>query len=290
MEIESLARAFLDHCADPRSDTQVLRREALQLYEKTFAPIEPLLQNYKRLVIEPDGSLEPIPFETLLDRRGIYLGDRYSITFSSGLDYLARAKTWEGLSKRSRALVIGDPWAPAWRRLASAEIEAQSVASLFEDSRFLRRQAANYPAIVRELPRSEVFHFSGHATASASRAGLVLNSSDLLDVLKLDGLSFGQTKLVVLSACASAQGTTGIFSDPHSVARLLIGDGVPEVVASRWTADSDATAVLMKAFYSQLLRGEGVADSLHAASAELRGHAETAHPFYWASFTVFGKG
>ena len=290
VEIESLARVFLEHCADPRSDTQLLRREALQLYEKTFAPIEPLLQNYKRLVIEPDGSLEPLPFETLLDGRGIYLGDRYSITFSSGLDYLARAKTWGGLSKRSRALVIGDPTAPGWRRLAAAEVEAQSVASLFEGSRFLMRQAANYPAIVQELPRSEVFHFSGHGTASASGAGLVLGSSDLLDVLKLDGLSFRQTKLVVLSACASAQGTTGIFSDPHSVARLLIGDGVPEVVASRWTADSDATAVLMKEFYSQLLRGEGVADSLHAASAELRRHAETAHPFYWASFAVFGKG
>src|SRR5215469_437885 len=89
MEIESLARVFLDHCADPRSDIRLIRREALQLYEKTFAPIEPLLQNYKRLVIEPDGSLEPIPFETLLDGRGIYLGDRYSITFSSGLHYLA---------------------------------------------------------------------------------------------------------------------------------------------------------------------------------------------------------
>jgi CHAT domain-containing protein len=289
-EAEALARRFAQHCADPNSDPNTLRSEGLELYEKIFQPIEDLLPNDRQLAIEPDGALGLVPFEALTDKLGVYLGDRYALTFSSGLYYLAAARPWLGISAKSPALIVGDPAAPGWSPLRSATTEAQDVAALFENPRLLIRDAVQYPAIVEELPRVQVFHFSGHATASTVEAGLVIGGSSLLNVFKLERISLKHNRLVVLSACASARGTTGIFSDPSSTARLLVGAGVPEVIASRWAVDSAATAFLMKEFYAQLLSGASVSDSLHGAEVKLRRESRMSHPYYWASFAAFGRG
>jgi len=288
-EIESLGRRFAEHCADPHSDAKDLRREGLQLYAKMIEPIEPLLQSHKHLVIEADGALDLVPFEAMTDQQGRYLGDRFSLTFSTGLDYLAASRPWQGLSVKTRALVVGDPRSPGWAVLPSAEAEAKEVAALFPVSQVLLGDAATYPAIARELPRSDVFHFSGHGAMSVKAAGLVLRGSDLLDVFKLDGLSLRRNQLVVLSACSSAKGTTGTFNDPDGAARFFVGAGVPNLVASRWMVDSDSTGLLMKQFYAQLLSGKSVADALRLAAADVRARTGMEHPFYWASFAVFGR-
>jgi CHAT domain-containing protein len=290
VEIESLARRFGEDCSNPSSDSDGLRREALQLYEKLFAPIEPFVHNHKRLVIETDGALDLVPFEALSNGRGAYLADQYSVTFSSGLYYVAAAGPWRRVSSGSRALVVGDPSSPGWPTLQAAEVEAREVAALFRHSRLVLHDDARYETILRELPQAEVFHFAGHAITTSNEAGLVLGGPGVLDVLKMSRLSFRSNKLVVLSACASAQGPTGLFNDPYSTARLLVGAGVPEVVASRWMVDSNSTAALMKEFYGQLFTGKGVGASMQAAAASIRSRPGLSHPFYWASFAVFGRG
>lgn len=52
--------------------------------------------------------------------------------------------------------------------------------------------------------------------------------------------------------------------------------------------DSEATRVLMGAFYRHVLAGESVPVSLAAAEAEVGRAAEWRHPYYWAGFEVFG--
>jgi CHAT domain-containing protein len=97
----------------------------------------------------------------------------------------------------------------------------------------------------------------------------------------------GPLHLVVLSACSSAKGTRGGFSDAEGLARSLVARGVGQVVASRWPVDSGSTTILMKSFYRHLMERKTVADSMRAAQQELRGGFP--HPFYWAAFSVFGN-
>jgi CHAT domain-containing protein len=290
VEIEDLARAFGESCAEPHSDIDTLMRESAELYHKILLPIEPLIRGHKHLVIEPDGELGIVPFEALVDSHGTFLMDRFTISFSLGLHYLTMAAPWYGLTDRSRALVVGDPLAPGWVPLPDAREEAQEIASLFRSNRLLLGDEASYRSIARELRTADVFHFSGHAMVSANGVGLVLGDQALLDVEKLDASPFRNNKLVVLSACSSADGATGLFDDRDSLARLLVGGGVPEVVASRWMVDSRATAALMKSFYGHLLRGKSVSEALARGIVELRAQPDFSHPFYWASFAVFGRG
>ena len=74
---------------------------------KVFQPLRPLVGELTRLLISPDGSLNLIPFEALVDENGRYLVERYSISYlASGRDLLRLQVARES---RSGPLVIADP-------------------------------------------------------------------------------------------------------------------------------------------------------------------------------------
>jgi CHAT domain-containing protein len=60
------------------------------------------------------------------------------------------------------------------------------------------------------------------------------------------------------------------------------------VIASRWEVDSTVTSRLFAEFYKHLLNGANAPESLRRAAAEIRANPDTAHPFFWAAFHVFG--
>ncbi len=288
-KIELLARSFGEHCSRPDSGMAMVMAESRELYKKLFEPIEPILAPYKHLIIEPDRVLWLVPFESLLDGRNVYLGDRYAISLSPGLDYLAASPPWQGISKETRILVAGDPQTKGLRPLQDAELEATGIAHQFRYPNLLLKDDASYRRISEQVKGAEIFHFSGHAAASPDGVGLLLGDSAVMDATKIRVSDFSDLRLAVLSACDSANGATGVFDDRDSLARLLVGAGVPEVVASRWMVNSRATAALMQEFYAQLFAGKEVSLALRDASHNLRSREGFAHPFYWAGFTVFGK-
>jgi CHAT domain-containing protein len=288
--ISSDARLFGKHCSDPDFDLDILRAEGSRLYLNLVQPIEGLVRGYRHLIIEPDGDLWFIPFEGLVDAKGSYLQDRVDLSFSPGLAYLNRSELWPGISSASHALIVGDANpAPGQRRLPDAVEELKGIASRFRYNHLVSQGAVTSENINRELDTVDIFHFSGHATTSPDRPGLVLSNSEVFGVGKVRFSHFKNPKLVVLSACSTANGGTGVFDDEDSLARLLIGSGVSEVVASRWMVDSGATSELMNQFYEQLLSGQSVSGALRKASEGLRKQKQFAHPFYWAAFAAFGK-
>jgi CHAT domain-containing protein/Tfp pilus assembly protein PilF len=66
-----------------------VKRPARAVDAKVFQPVRPLLGNVSRLLISPDGELNLIPFAALVDERGRYAVERYSISYlTSGRDLL----------------------------------------------------------------------------------------------------------------------------------------------------------------------------------------------------------
>ena len=289
LELSSLSRKFMDHCSRPDSAVATLVAESQLLYEKLVEPMEPALASYHHLLIEPDEVLWLIPFDALLDENSIYLGDRYAISLSPGLNYIAVSPVWRGVSRESRVLIAGDPEISGKKPLLDADEEAKGIARQFRSTKLLLRGDADYRRIAEQMKDAEIFHFSGHAAASPDGVGLVLGDSSVMDVARVGVSQFPRLKLAVLSACNSANGAGDVFDDRNSLARFLVGAGVTEVVATRWMVNSRAAAALMPVFYTQLLSGKEVSSALQDAKHQLRGKKEFAHPFYWASFSVFGK-
>jgi CHAT domain-containing protein len=289
-ELSFLARSFAGHCSRPDSDVNNLRSEARVLYHTLLDPIEAVISSHPHLIIEPDRELWFVPFEVLVNQKGEYLEDRTALSYSSGLGYLYRSRPWRGVSYQNRALVIGESSPGAdWRQLPEVEAEAKGIASRFRYRRLLMGPDINSEDIAHEFGKIDVFHFSGHATASTNRPGLILGTSSVLEISSFKGSGFLNPRLVVLSACSTANGATGAFEDQDSLARLLFGSGVPEVVASRWMVDSHATAEIMNDFYTRLFSGQSVSGSLQSAVRNLKTQKEYSHPFYWAGFAAFGK-
>ena len=288
-EAGRLAHRFADHCSRPDSNPASLRAEAQILYQTLFGSMEPLLISHRHLIIEPDEALWMIPFGALVDGSGVYLEDRYAISLSPGLDYLAASPEWVRISSTTPILLAGNPRTSGRRSLEDAEAEVKGISRQFRYSKLLLGDEASSEKIAEGLRNVDVFHFSGHAIASPGGVGLILGDSVVMDVAKIQASDFAKLKLAVLSACDSAKGSANVFDDRDSLARSLIGVGVPDVVASRWMVDSQATAVVMKDFYTQLLSGKSVSEALGFASRSLRKNSEFSHPFYWAGFSAFGK-
>jgi CHAT domain-containing protein len=135
--------------------------------------------------------------------------------------------------------------------------------------------------------------------ASEERAGLLLASEDaagtnparisLLNASTLDPALVARTRMVVLSACSTANANFSRTADPDSLVRSFLRGGVPHVVASRWDVDSRVTGHLMEAFYSQLFSGQKVAHALRQVRIEMLANKATSHPYYWAAFAAFGR-
>jgi hypothetical protein len=66
--------------------------------------------------------------------------------------------------------------------------------------------------------------------------------------------------------------------------------GAASVVASLWRVDDEATAELMKRFYTNMLqRGIPPAEALRAAQNSIRSEPQWSSPYYWAAFTLQGE-
>lgn len=135
-----------------------------------------------------------------------------------------------------------------------------------------------------------------HALATAEKTGILLAPAEneafpaLFDASRIRALLVQRTNLAVLSACSTQKGGSGgTINDPDSLAGAFLQAGVPHVVASRWDVDSTVTAYFMKAFYDSLLRGKPVSRSLREAQASVRSIPGSERPYYWASFSAFGK-
>jgi CHAT domain-containing protein/Tfp pilus assembly protein PilF len=84
-----------------------VKNPARAVDRKVFQPLRPLLGGLTRLLISPEGALNLIPFAALVDERGRYLVERYSISYlSSGRDLL---RLQVARKSQSGPLVIADP-------------------------------------------------------------------------------------------------------------------------------------------------------------------------------------
>lgn len=296
---------FWQLCADPASDLATLHKVGGSLYQLLVAPIEDRLTAGRTIVFEPDDFLTTVPWEALVDARGHYLVERSPVIIAPGL-YRTQAMQLRSsvpIKATVKALVVSvaNPPEADVPALVDVDSEARAVADRFSSAHQLKGEDASLSAVDRELPGTLVFHFAGHAVASSQRSGLLLGkveprtpasqtphaqilSGDTFPVAKTQSL-----QLAVLSACETAGGNRIAVAGNESLAETLVRANVPHVIASRWKVDSRETAEYMGAFYTELLAGNSVSQSIHKAQLTLASQSSSAHPYYWAAFELTGR-
>jgi len=96
--------------------------------------------------------------------------------------------------------------------------------------------------------------------------------------------------LVVLSACRTGLGKDVRGEGLIGLTRGFMHAGASSVVASLWKVDDEATAELMKYFYTNMLKkGLRPAAALREAQNTLRQNPQWQSPHFWAGFTLQGE-
>jgi CHAT domain-containing protein len=115
-----------------------------------------------------------------------------------------------------------------------------------------------------------------------------------LEVHEVFGLRLA-ARLVVLSACQTGIGSGTLADVPAGddwigLVRAFLTAGAGEVMATLWPVEDRATADLMTEFYRQIARGARVEVALANAQRAALHNPRTADPFYWAGFSLVGRG
>jgi CHAT domain-containing protein len=151
-----------------------------------------------------------------------------------------------------------------------------------------------------DLSQYRVIHFATHGFVDYQHpelSGLVLSMVDekgnpqdgFLRMHDIYNLKL-PVDLVVLSACNTGLGKEVKGEGLIGLTRGFMYAGARGVVASLWKVDDDATAELMKQFYSGMFqKGLTPAAALREAQLALRSHKRWESPYYWAAFVMQGE-
>jgi CHAT domain-containing protein/tetratricopeptide (TPR) repeat protein len=121
-EIDDTIESFRSALADPkRTDAKEIGR---RLDAEVMQPLRPLLGDVAQLLVSPDGELNLIPFEALIDEQDRYLVEQYAFTYlTSGRDLLRMHVDRAGAG---RPVVVANP---SFGEASTQQISRVSVTS-----------------------------------------------------------------------------------------------------------------------------------------------------------------
>ena len=257
---------------------------AHDMYLKLLGPVESALAGVRHLVVVSSGELLSLPFPLLVVRPPADGPDRYRTA-----DWLIR-----GLAP-----------------LPDTAVEIRRVASALKAGKDdIHLGAAVTEQRLRAIPLDQyrVVYFATHGLLPGelrcqSQPALALSPADratddrtrdgLLEASEIAGLTL-DADLVVLSACNTGGGGSGKLGGESlsGLARAFFQAGTRSVLVSHWQVDSIATTRLMTRTFGHIGKAASrhTARALQQAQLDLLGNSETAHPYFWAAFTLVGEG
>ena len=231
-DIDPLIVHLRDALRNPADAT--VKTRARMLDEKIMQPLRPALDDLTRLLISPDGALNLVPFETLVDKRGRYLIERFATTYlTSGRDLLRmqiprgtagnpvivadplfgepspEASSLASGQQGSRSITTGAEIANLYfAPLSGSAIEARAIKAFFPNATLLTGRQAN-KATIERLSAPSILHIASHGffledTGSATNGAIaqnpLLRSGVALAGANLPGEAHGDGILTALEA------------------------------------------------------------------------------------------
>lgn len=262
-----------------------------QLHEILLDPVEKEIEAAQTVAIVPSGYLHYLPFAGL------------ARPTASGAEFLVQRKEVAMLSKASDLALLGDPGKTRSSLVAfgnpdgtlpGAELEVEDLEGVFPGASVALRDKATESRLRQESGKAGYLHLATHGTldsrnpnASYITMARDAGGDDRLHPAEIFELPLSGTRLVTMSACSTALGSSNPGGEVTSLAEAFWVAGAPSVVASLWKVSDDSTRALMRDFYGKINNGETLASSLRQAQLQQL-DSEFSHPYYWAPFVLLG--
>jgi CHAT domain-containing protein len=271
------------------------------------------------LTIIPHGQLVRVAFPALIDNRGNYLIEHYTVHSIPAVGVLRYTAENDRLAAQHPAhyVLLANPAhfpiLSAGLRLPplpATEKEVKGAARLLPSDQvtLLDGEKAGIVPLEKTLQEATVLHFATHAIVSdtdpfASFLALDKDSQNgELTAAQIYGWNI-HAKLVVLSACRTGLGKiTG--DGVAGLSRAFFASGAASVLSTLWDVADEPTARLLPRFYRELSSGSSRAAALRTAQLSLiadlrRGKVSVntpggkvvlpEEPLFWAAFSLSGE-
>lgn len=289
--VNQIATEYVGMLNNRLSHSQQIERLSEKLYRYLIAPFETRLQNYKHLVIIPDGVLNFVPFETLKND-STYLIETVSIRYAPSMAIFNHVALRSGELKSACIMAAssnendvsqdGIALAP----LPFAVKEQKKVTAILSDK--IKVDTTG------EFSDFSVLHFATHAINNLDKPEQSflwipnpLQNEPRLTVGEIEKMKL-KTELVVLSACETASGQLLRGEGMLGLTRAFLAAGSRSVVSTAWKVNDAAAAFFMERFYIHWVESFDTAGALRSAKKDMIGHEEWRQPTFWGAFVLWG--
>lgn len=307
-ELRALVTEYVNGISSGPGKADKLRAVSQRLYDTLLGPFREDLDPGRVLCIIPDKFLSYVPFDALISPVSQrYVLSDFSLLTSPSLNVLVRetsAAKERATASAETLLSIGNPsfdreQYPNLDDLPAATREANGIRDNYSKSYPLIGPDAVKQAVQKQLPAADVIHFAGHYVTNHAEpllSKLILakqkgSQNGDLTMGELVDMKLPRAKLVVLSACETSGKDYYNGEGLVGIARAFLRTGIPLVVASQWSVESESTAQLMLKFHRyRKVPGVSSLAALRKAQLELLEDPSGLYsdPYYWAAFTTVG--
>ena len=276
-------------------DERLVKKDLSDLYDLIIKPIEPYINDKKRIIIVPHGIFHYVPFSALYNSDNHrFLVQDYSISLLPSASVLEFCRQRNPMRKKT-CLAILRPLTDS--KVAPAFIE--NPVNFFEKGYRLEGKQATRENLLRYARSYDIIHLATHAIFNSingldsyvaltkeDRTDNLVDKFRVIDIINHLELN---AYLVVLSACKTGLNQIAPGDELIGFSRALFYAGACSLVLTLWEVDHTATLNFMEDFYSELTGVTQTDKATALQKAQIRAAVEeNLHPYYWAGFTLIG--
>lgn len=289
-------------------------REARRaLYDTLFGHIEEGLEGVTRVTIVPDGLLNVVPFEGLLDANGKNLIEKRDVRIARNARAVSGGR--DRAVEPAGVLLVGDVdygAGSAFASLPNTRAEVEQIAATLAKADFkatsVEGKDAQETGLRSAAGGKRILHFATHGffqpvseneTAPLWRAGVALSGANMtaasdspaedgvLYAAELTGWALDGVELVVLSACDTAQGDRSYVEGLSGLPSALAAAGAKRSLLARWPVDDRGAANFMVRFYENLVAKRSYAVALRQTKLDaIAGTIDGVGDDTWLAFAL----
>ncbi len=285
---------YISNGSELNSHYYEFNKTASHLYELIFGNM-PLTDN--RIIISLDDQF--FPFESLVTNADFQSPDYFLNDHAVSYTYSARflLNDFSESNSRSNQNFLG--FAPvrytsslSLPSLKGSDLSLKRIEDYFGTSDDYIFDKASKNNFITQFSKFAVIQLYTHSSdSSANHEPVIFFGDSALFLSELIPENKPSTKLIVLSACETANGQLyrgeGVFSFNRGFAAL----GVPSSITNLWSVDDQSTYKITELFYKYLAQGLPLDIALQKAKKEFiqTGTKGSSLPYYWAAAILVGK-
>lgn len=270
-----------------------------QLHHFLFGNLD--LKNTGRLIIIPDDELNYLPIESLKDKDGYYLIQKYAIQYQYSTSLLKKDDfDFSNHLTLSFAPFVHKSFSDSSLRFESLPNSSSEINRL--NGKSFTDSSATKNNFLHNFSQYRVLHLATHAVANSKNEELSFisfypsskkTSDFLLYSKEISNLQLNETNLVILSACETGAGNLVRGEGVMSLSRAFAYAGCSNIITSLWNANDFSTAYLTNKIHFYLDKNYSIDKALQQSKLDYLNdksiNPRLKNPFYWSHLIFIGN-